>query len=128
MQQQIMALILIGYDQEKQVAIVYTMQYNEGVRVRFDWDELKAEINHKKHRVRFEEALTIFQDARSIEYFESNYGQSEFDSEDRFLRIGMSGKLNVLVVVFCERHLDLIRIISARHATKTERKIYEKGI
>ena len=90
----------------------------------FEWDEKKSESNYKKHSVRFEEAQTVFLDAHAIEVFDDE-GSEE---EDRFIRIGLSQKLNILVVVFCERSDEAIRIISARKATAKEKKAYEERI
>ena len=92
--------------------------------MKFEWDEDKSESNHRKHQVRFEEAQTVFLDPQSIDLYDDDHS----DGEDRFIRIGLSGKLNVLLVVYCERDDKHIRIISARKATAEERKVYEKGI
>lgn len=90
----------------------------------FEWDEAKSDTNYKKHQVRFEEAQTVFLDTYSIEYFDDDHS----DEETRFLRIGLSQRLRLLIVVFCERGEDTIRIISARKAEPSERKVYEEGI
>lgn len=92
--------------------------------MKFEWDETKSESNHKKHQVRFEEAQTVFLDPHAIDLYDDDHSEGE----DRFIRIGLSGKLNVLLVVYCERDDKHIRIISARKATADERKAYEKGI
>ena len=92
--------------------------------MKFEWNEDKSEVNHKKHQIRFEEAQTVFLDPQAIDF----YDEAHSESEDRFIRIGVSEKLNVLLVVFCERDEGHIRIISARKATAEERKLYEKGI
>ena len=89
-----------------------------------EWDEAKSASNFKKHSVRFDEAQTVFLDPYAIEVFDS---EVEAD-EDRFIRFGLSGKLRVLLVVFCERGPDLIRIISARKATPEERRAYEERV
>ena len=94
--------------------------------MRFEWDEKKSQANFEKHGVWFEEAQTVWVDANSVEFFDPDHSN---DEEDRFIRVGLSAKLNLLVVVFCE--LDaagIIRIISARCATKKECKQYEEGI
>lgn len=96
--------------------------------MKFEWDETKAESNYKKHQVRFEEAQTVFLDSRAIEFFDVVNSDNETHDEDRFVRIGISLKMNILIIVFCERDENLIRIISARRATKTERRIYEEGV
>ena len=93
--------------------------------MKFEWDEEKSESNKVKHAVRFEEAQTVFLDPKAIEFFDDENSKSE---EDRFIRIGVSQRLRVLIVVFCERDEENIRIISARKATPKERKVYEEGI
>ena len=88
----------------------------------FTWDPGKAESNRRKHRVTFEEACSVFFDpyARLI-------GDPEHsESEDRFVLLGMSTQLRVLVVVHCYRRSDQeIRIISARRADRHEAREYE---
>ena len=91
--------------------------------MKFEWDETKAESNYVKHQVRFDEAQTVFLDDNAIEVFDV-----DCEGEDRFIRLGVSLKRNLLIVVFCERDGEVIRIISARRATKDERKVYEEGI
>ena len=93
--------------------------------MKFEWDEDKSESNYRKHKVRFEEAQTVFTDNRALEFFDNEHSEED---EERFLRVGLSLRLNVLVVVYCERNEKNIRIISARKATSSERKVYEKGI
>jgi uncharacterized DUF497 family protein len=93
--------------------------------IRFEWDEKKNRSNRKKHRVWFEEAQQVFDDAAALRYYDPEHS----DDEDRFLLLGISGSGRVLVVVHCERgEGSVIRIISARKATKKESKDYEKGI
>ena len=94
----------------------------------FDWDIKKAESNYRKHQIRFEEAQTVFLDQRAIEFFDSYYSFTEKQIEDRFIRIGLSSKMRILIIVFCQRDETLIRIISARKATKNESRIYEERI
>lgn len=93
--------------------------------MRFEWDEPKNTINKAKHDVWFEEAQTIWADSHSVEFFDPEHSEDE----DRFIRIGVSTRLNLLIVAFCERaDGEIIRIISARKATPTEREQYEEGI
>ncbi len=92
--------------------------------MKFEWDEDKSEVNRKKHQVRFDEAQTVFLDPQAIDLYDEDHSEAE----DRFIRIGVSGKLKVLLVVYCLRDENHIRIISARKATAEERKVYEKGI
>jgi uncharacterized DUF497 family protein len=91
--------------------------------LRFEWDGEKSESNRKKHGVWFEQAQTVFEDPRSLLFFDEVHSENE----ERFVMMGLSERLNVLVVVFCERD-NGIRIISARKATIMERRAYEKGI
>lgn len=86
----------------------------------FEWDDSKAEINLKKHKVSFDEAATVFSDPLSITI--SDPGHSV--NEQRFIDIGLSARGRVLVVVYTER-VSNIRIISCRKATHLERKHYE---
>ena len=91
--------------------------------IHFEWDEAKNRSNIKKHGVAFDEARTVFYDpsARVID----DPGHSE--KEDRFIILGVSHTLRLLVVCHCYRAWDeAIRIISARKATATEKKFYER--
>lgn len=92
--------------------------------VTFEWDEKKNRLNSIKHGVSFEEATLIWNDPLSIE-FQDNLS---LVNETRYLRIGLNPVRGVLVVVFCEREYEMIRIISARKATSKERKDYEERI
>ena len=93
--------------------------------VDFEWDEHKNQVNRKKHGVWFEEAQQVFDDSNAIMFFDHDHSKNE----DRFILLGLSASVRVLVVVYCERHKGkLVRIISARKATKKEIKRYEKGV
>jgi uncharacterized protein len=87
----------------------------------FEWDPGKARLNLKEHRVSFDEAATVFRDPLSITIADPDHS----DSEDRYIDIGMSHRGRLIVVSYTERK-DKIRIISARRATRTERKSYEE--
>ncbi len=87
----------------------------------FEWDPVKAELNLKEHGVSFDEATTIFRDTLSITISDPDHS----DYEDRFIDIGMSHRMQLLVVSYTERK-DKIRIMSARRATRAERKKYEE--
>jgi uncharacterized protein len=87
----------------------------------FEWDPVKAKLNLKEHGVSFDEATTIFRDTLSITIADPDHS----DYEDRFIDIGMSHRRQLLVVAYTERK-DKIRIISARRATRAERKNYEE--
>ena len=87
----------------------------------FEWDEQKNRENKRKHKVSFEEAKTVFFDENAIRFFDPDHSQDE----DRFLILGMSFALRILVVCHCYRKDDLIvRIISARKADKREQSNY----
>lgn len=86
----------------------------------FDWDPYKALHNLKKHGVDFQEAATVFADMLSITYPDPDHS----DDEDRFILIGLSNQNRLLIVAHTDR-LGLTRIISAREATRSERKLYE---
>ena len=89
----------------------------------FEWDENKARINQEKHGVSFEEAKTVFDDADALQIFDPDHSESE----DRFIMLGMSAVLRILVVCRCYRADDeTIRIISARKATRNECSTYER--
>ncbi len=89
--------------------------------VRFAWDEIKNRLNKRKHGVSFEEARTVFLDENAIRYFDPDHSEDE----DRFIMLGMSFRLRVLVVCHCYRSEDeVIRIISARKANGQEAKAY----
>lgn len=89
--------------------------------IRFEWDERKNGENKRKHKVSFEEAQTVFLDENALRYFDPDHSQDE----DRFIMLGMSFTLRVLVVCHCYREDDsVIRIISARKADKREQADY----
>ena len=89
--------------------------------IRFEWDDRKSAANKRKHKVSFEEAQTVFLDENAIRFFDPDHSEDE----DRFLMLGMSFALRVLVVCHCYRESDaVIRIISARKADKREQSDY----
>lgn len=89
----------------------------------FSWDDKKNSANQRKHDVSFEEAQTVFFDEYAIEFEDPDHSETE----DRFLLLGLSQKLRVLVICHCFRKSESeIRIISARRATKKEQKVYFK--
>ena len=91
--------------------------------IRFVWDSSKASLNRRKHGISFEEAQTVFYDENAIEYFDPDHSENE----DRFIMLGFSFKLRMLVVCYCMRTGNAIRIISARKATRHEAENYRKG-
>ena len=87
----------------------------------FVWDSTKYRLNYQKHKITFEEAATLFLDD-DTEYLED---KEHSDNEERFIAIGFSENDSILTVCHCLRDYDLvIRIFSARKATKQERKKY----
>ena len=92
--------------------------------MKFEWDENKNRSNFKKHKVSFEEAMTVFKDDKAVLLYDENNSESE----DRFNIIGMSQLSKLLIVCHCYRERDtVIRIISARKPTKAEIKFYEES-
>jgi uncharacterized DUF497 family protein len=92
--------------------------------LKFEWDEKKSKANRKRHGVSFEEAQTVFFDENALQFFDPDHS----DEEDRFLMLGTSAKLRVVVVSHCYRSKEsMIRIISARKATKKETRTYAGG-
>lgn len=89
--------------------------------IAFEWDAAKAALNKKKHGVSFEEAQSIFYDEFAVQFFDDEHSAEE----DRFLMLGMSTQARLLLVCHCVRESgSLIRIISARKATKRESSFY----
>lgn len=89
--------------------------------LRINWDPAKASANLAKHGVSFEEAATVFSDENGRLIPDPDHSEEE----DRFILLGMSWSLRVLVVCHCYREAsDLIRIISARKATRKEQTQY----
>ena len=88
----------------------------------FEWDDAKAEANSRKHGVSFIEAMTVFADSLSL----TGYDPDHSDSEDRYITMGLSAAGRLLLISHTDRD-DRVRIISARRATRAERKDYEDG-
>ena len=86
----------------------------------FEWDADKADRNWHKHGVAFHEAATVFDDPLAMTYFDPDHS----DEEERFITFGHSANGRLLVVSHTDRE-DRTRIISARQATRNERKSYE---
>ncbi len=87
----------------------------------FAWDEAKNRRNKRKHGVSFEEAQTVFLDERALRFDDPDHSADE----ERFLMLGISFRLRVLVVCHCDREAgNVIRIISARKANKDEEAYY----
>ena len=89
--------------------------------LKFEWDESKASANLKKHGVSFEEARTVFFDERAKLIDDPDHSEDE----ERFILLGLSSSLRIIVVCHCYRSAgNVIRIISARKATTGETKFY----
>jgi hypothetical protein len=84
----------------------------------YEWDPSKEKSNYKKHRIKFADAVGVFEDENAVTI------QDENKDEDRFITIGRDFLSRILIVVYTFR--EFIRIISARKATARERKIYEE--
>ncbi len=90
--------------------------------IKFEWDTAKATSNKKKHGISFEEAQSVFYDEFAVQFFD----EENSVSEDRFLMLGFSDEAHLLIVCHCERDRgSIIRIISARKATKIESNYYQ---
>ena len=93
--------------------------------IQFEWDEKKNKLNRIKHGIWFEEVQSVFNDTFSRVFLD----QSHSEEEDRFVIVGMNSSEKLLVVIHCYRESNsIIRLISARKATKKEVKFYEEGI
>jgi uncharacterized DUF497 family protein len=90
--------------------------------LRFEWDDAKAIGNVEKHGITFGEATEVFYDPNALEAHDTEHS----GDESRFVIIGYSAR-RLLFVVFAQRIGNMIRIISARKPTPTERDLYEKG-
>lgn len=91
----------------------------------FDWDDRKSRANKRKHKVSFEEAQTVFYDEEALLRDDPDHS----DDEDRFILLGVSSALRTLVVCHCYRKADqVIRLISARKATRSEAREYERNL
>ena len=88
--------------------------------MRFEWDPGKAAANQRKHRVAFEEAAECFEDPLALVLDEPRY-------PERLILIGESRKRRLVFTVFAEKETATIRIISARRATRDERRRYEEA-
>ena len=87
----------------------------------FVWDKRKENANIKKHGITFEEARTTFYDENAVQFFDPDHS----GEEDRFILLGVSHRLNILVVCHCFKEDEItVRIISARKADKDEANVY----
>jgi uncharacterized protein len=90
--------------------------------VQFEWDEVKAASNAKKHKVSFEEVATVFADPLAVIFDD----EAHSNEEQREIIVGHSVRGRLLLVCFTERG-DAVRIMSARRATNRERRDYEEN-
>ena len=90
--------------------------------MKFEWDQNKAASNLSNHGVSFDEAKTVFNDPLYVDFFDPDHSHDEH----RYIIIGQSIDNRLLLVAYTERE-DTIRLISAREATRKERKNYEEG-
>jgi len=90
--------------------------------LRFEWDQKKAAENRAKHRVSFEEAVTVFGDLLGRITDDPRHSEGE----ERYVLLGLSERQRLLAVMFTERG-DVIRLISARKAARHERRDYEEN-
>ncbi len=89
--------------------------------ISFVWDKSKATLNKRKHKISFDEAKTVFADQNARLIFDSEHSKGE----DRFVLLGLSSSTRILTVIHCyHEEEEVIRIISARKATKNEQKQY----
>lgn len=88
----------------------------------FEWDNHKAARNLAKHGVSFDEGMTVFDDPFYIDFYDPDHSYEEH----RYIIVGISKQQRVLVVSYTERG-DIIRLISARPATRKEQRDYEDG-
>ena len=92
--------------------------------IAFEWNEAKSRANQKKHGIYFEKAKSVFFDEYAVQFYDDEHSSEE----DRFIMLGMSNLSRILVVCHCERaEGQVIRIISARKATKKESGYYPQG-
>jgi uncharacterized DUF497 family protein len=90
-------------------------------QLRFEWDKEKERINIRKHGISFEEARMVFYDEKAIQFFDPDH----LEDEDRFLLLGISFKLRILIVCHCFRESEtVIRLFSARKADREEEQEY----
>jgi uncharacterized DUF497 family protein len=89
--------------------------------ISFEWDPAKASANVRKHGISFDEARSVFYDEFAVQFFDDDHSADD----ERFLLLGMSSGARVLLVCHCERDSgNVVRIISARKATKRECTFY----
>ncbi len=90
--------------------------------MQYEWDSNKASANLSKHGVSFEEAKTVFNDPLYVDFYDPDHSYSEH----RYILVGESAQGRLLFIAYME-HDKIIRLISAREATSSERKAYEQS-
>jgi uncharacterized DUF497 family protein len=90
--------------------------------MQFEWNVGKAERNLSKHGVSFEEAKTVFDDPLYLDFYDPDHSEDE----ERYLIVGESHRGRLLIVSYTERN-GVMRLISSRAVTRTEREAYEEG-
>ncbi len=92
--------------------------------LRFEWDARKNRENQRKHGVSFEEARSVFFDPQAVEFYDAEHAERE----DRLLLLGVSAKLRILMIChYIREGGNVIRLISARKATRNEQRYYPWG-
>lgn len=112
--------------QGKKDSLDYATPYtaHNMAKLQHDWQKLFFLPVPKKHGVSFQQAQSVFFDDFAVQFFD----EAHSDNEDRFLLLGMSNQGHLLLVCHCEREAgNVIRIISARHATNNESQHYPRG-
>ncbi len=93
--------------------------------LQFEWDDRKNGLNQRKHKVSFEEARTVFYDDEALLKDDPDHSSDE----ERFILLGLSSALRTLVVCHCYRKNDeVVRIVSARKANRSERTEYQRRL
>jgi hypothetical protein len=119
----------VDFVQHHSWALPVTLDYLKNIQyivcmINFEWDKREESANVKRHGVSFQEAKSVFYDEFAIQFFDGNHSIDE----ERFLLLGMSANARVLLVCHCERAGgEVIRLISARKATKRENMFYKGG-
>ncbi|HEV2880510.1 MAG TPA: BrnT family toxin [Pyrinomonadaceae bacterium] len=88
----------------------------------FEWDETKAAANLSKHGISFDEAQTVFNNPLYVDFYDPDHSFEEH----RYLIVGVSQRSRLLLVSYAERD-NIVRLVSAREATRAEREVYEEG-
>lgn len=93
--------------------------------MQYEWDEDKEIVNIRKHGISFDTAKTVWSDPNALEFYDDEHS----DTEERFIIVGKTPSGKTLFVIFCEKlEGEVIRIISARRATSSEKEQYERQL